>query len=82
MGGLSATVLEADHPRLRVLLLFPFLFLTNSTFKEQFMKAKYERKEYHKDAKPVNTVNSECGLPCRTGYLTKQGAVVKNWKKR
>jgi len=47
-------------------------------FREQFIRAKYERKEYS-----TNSNNSNLNqFPEKEGFLVKQGAVVKNWKKR
>jgi len=47
-------------------------------FKEQYIKAKYERKEYVADAKH----EAKEGVPVKEGWLTKKGNVVKNWKRR
>jgi len=47
-------------------------------FKEQFIRAKYERKEFQT---PQTSPKGEL-LPSKEGFLTKQGIVVKNWKKR
>lgn len=48
------------------------------TLREQFIRAKYERKEFIADSEHFNY--SE--FPHKEGFLVKQGIVVKNWKKR
>jgi len=45
--------------------------------KEQFIRAKYEKKEFAVEPPKENSI-----LPWKEGSLVKQGAVVKNWKKR
>jgi len=48
--------------------------------KEQYIRSKYERKEYVAESARRGTVASR-GL-AKEGFLTKKGSVVKNWKKR
>jgi len=53
---------------------------TNSTtLKESYIRAKYERKEYSAEFKRESTLQK---IAYKEGYLTKQGIVVKNWKRR
>eukprot|EP01114_Cavostelium_apophysatum_P013306 TRINITY_DN3193_c0_g1_i1.p1 TRINITY_DN3193_c0_g1~~TRINITY_DN3193_c0_g1_i1.p1 ORF type:complete len:341 (+),score=80.34 TRINITY_DN3193_c0_g1_i1:106-1128(+) len=63
---------------------FPSLYMKptpadSTAFKEQFIRAKYERKEYHTDSK-VEVAQTK--IPTKEGNLTKKGAIVKNWKRR
>jgi len=48
-------------------------------FKEQFIRAKYERKEF---VTATSDLKKSVELPSKEGFLTKQGIVVKNWKRR
>jgi len=48
--------------------------------KEQFIKAKYERKEYSQESKLL--LEFKDGIIYKEGFLTKKGNVVKNWKRR
>jgi len=50
------------------------------TLKEQYIRAKYERKLYSMEAKPMQSTQQD--MPVKEGWLIKQGMVVKNWKKR
>lgn len=60
--------------------------------KEQFIRAKYERKEFSTESKnglfsyttfhlPID-VDVKEGITFKEGFLTKKGNVVKNWKRR
>jgi len=70
----SLAIWEANKPKCFVK---PCL-ADSSILKENFIRAKYERKEYCADTKR----ESKDGLPQKEGYLTKRGIVVKNWKRR
>jgi len=48
-------------------------------FKEQFIRSKYELKEFQT---PQTATIKSGELPTKEGFLTKQGIVFKNWKKR
>jgi len=52
----------------------------STPFKEQFIRSKYERKEFI-DAS-LKPALENVRILHKEGFLTKQGAVVKNWKRR
>jgi len=54
-----------------------------AALKEQFIQAKYVRKEYStpENAK-VAGVSIQNGVPCKEGWMTKRGGKRKNWKRR
>jgi hypothetical protein len=50
-------------------------------FKENYIRAKYERREFMEGGAAASG-SGTAAVGQREGYLTKQGAVVKNWKRR
>lgn len=59
-----------------------FFILIIRPLREQFIRAKYERKEYCNNNSTSSKEEEVSTSNTKEGYLTKKGEVVKNWKKR